>query len=122
MRFQLFRGSKAGLVAVFVILVFQAASSPVYAQAPAKLTDITIVVQSIIRILTPIAAIAFLAMMIFGAFKFITSGGDPKATAAARSVFTYAILGIILVIAAWLIINLIQQITKANVTNVNFSL
>lgn len=103
----------AGFAVVYTI--------PVYA-APATIADIVPVIQNIIKMLTPLAVMAFLAMVVFGAFKFITSGGDPKGAAGARSTFTYAIIGVLLVIAAWLILLLIGQITGTNVTEVNVSI
>ncbi len=113
---------KPKIVIQFLLAGFVVASAmPVYA-APAAISDIAPILQNIIKMLTPVAAMAFLAMMIIGAYKFITSGGDPKATAGARSTFTYAIIGIILVISAWLVLLLIGQITGTDVTNVNVSI
>lgn len=103
------------LLAGFVV----ASVVPVYAADPARITDIVPVIENIIKLLTPFAAVAFLAMMIMGAFKFITSGGDPKAAAGARSTFTYAIIGVILIIAVWLILLLVKQVTGVDVTQVN---
>ncbi len=111
---------KPKIVIQFLLAGFVVVSTlPVYAAPPAAISDITSILQNIIKMLTPVAAMAFLAMMIIGAYKFITSGGDPKAAAGARSTFTYAIIGIILVIAAWLILLLISQITGRDVTQVN---
>lgn len=62
------------------------------------------------------AGIALFVTLLIGGFKFVTSGGDPKALAAARATLTYAIAGIILVACAYLILVIIQQITGANVT------
>ncbi len=86
--------------------------------APACIKDIVDVIKNIIRLLVPIAAVAFLIMLIFGGFQFLTSGGDPKAAAAARNTLTYAVIGIILVVISWLILLLIQNITGVDVTNV----
>ena len=85
---------------------------------PAKLSDLTIVFENIISLLAPAAAVAFLIMLIVGGFQFLTSGGDPKAVAGARTTLTYAIIGIILVVASWLILVLIGQITGTDVTTV----
>lgn len=71
--------------------------------------------------LAPAAAIAFFAMLLFGGFKFVTSGGDPKNVASARATLTYAVIGIILVVVSWLILQLIGQITGTNITEVNFT-
>lgn len=85
---------------------------------PAQIKDIVIVIGNIIKLLAPIAAVAFLAMMLFGGYQLIFSGGDPKAAAGARSTFTYAILGLILVVVVWLLLLLIKNVTGVDVTTV----
>lgn len=102
------------------------ATGPVYAAkcgeagAPACVSDIIPVIGKVISFLAPAAAIAFLIMLIIGAFKFLTSGGDPKGAASAKSTLTYAVIGLVLVIAAWLILLLIREITGVPVTDVKF--
>ena len=88
--------------------------------APAELGSIVLVIRNIIKLLVPVAAIAFFIMMIIGGAQFIFSGGDPKAAAGARSTLTYAIIGIILVVVSWLILLLVQNVTGVNFTNVVF--
>ena len=88
--------------------------------APAELGSIVLVIRNIIKLLVPVAAIAFFIMMIIGGAQFIFSGGDPKAAAGARSTLTYAIIGIILVIVSWLILLLVQNVTGVDVTSVVF--
>lgn len=102
-----------------LVLVAMAWPKSVHAQ-PAQLTEIFDVVGKIIELLAPAAAIAFLIMLIIGAYQFITAGGDPKGAAAARATLTYAVIGVVLVVASWLILQLIQEITGANVTTVTF--
>ncbi|MBI2326986.1 hypothetical protein HYU92_01595 [Candidatus Curtissbacteria bacterium] len=96
--------------------------SPVYAAPsdPAKLSDIIGILQNIIGLLTPAAAVAFFIMVLVGGFQFVTSGGDPKAAAAARNTLTFAAIGIILVISVWLILQLVGFLTGVPVTNVTF--
>lgn len=93
-------------------------ATPVYAQEPAQISDAAVVIKNVIKLLAPIASIIFLVMVIFGGFKYIQSRGDPKNTEAARNVLQYAIIGAILVAASWLILQLIGQITGANVTTI----
>lgn len=89
-------------------------------EGPPKISDILLVVKNIIRLLAPVAGLAFFIMIVVGGYQFLTSGGDPKGVAQARTTLTYAILGIILVVAAWLILSLIGQITGVPVTTVEF--
>lgn len=99
-----------GLLVVF--------TNPVFAQPPAQLGDAVDIIENIIKLLAPAAAIAFLIMLIIGGFQFVTSGGDPKAAGAARTTLTYAVIGIVLVVAVWLILLVIKTVTGVNVTNV----
>lgn len=85
---------------------------------PAQISDIVSILERIINLLAPAAGIAFFFMMIVGGFQFLNSGGDPKAAGAARTTLTYAILGIILVVASWLILQLVKGVTGVDVTNV----
>ncbi len=45
--------------------------------------------------------------LIFGALKFVTSGGDPKAVTSAKNTMTYAILGLIIILLSFLVLNFI---------------
>ena len=103
---------------IFTFLLFVLSTTPVYAQDPPKIVDIVDVLKRIISLLAPAAGIAFLIMLIIGGFQFINSGGDPKAAGQARTTLTYAIVGILLVVASWLILTVIAAVTGVNVTRV----
>ena len=103
---------------IFLAVYLLTLATPVYAQDPAQLSGIVQIIENIIKLLAPAAGIAFFVMLLFGGYQFLTSGGDPKAVGAARGTLTYAVIGIILVVSAWLILQLVQNITGANVTNI----
>lgn len=50
-------------------------------------------------------------LIIFAGYKFITSGGDSKQIEGARKAITYAIIGLLVVLLSFFIINLIATIT-----------
>lgn len=106
------------LHAFLAILWLVLFATPVRAQEPAKISDIATVIEKIIKILAPAAAIAFLIMVIWGGFSYIRSRGDPKNTEAARNMLQYAVIGAILVAVSWLILRFISEITGADVTNI----
>ncbi len=54
-----------------------------------------------------IAAIVFFFMLLVGGIRWITSGGDKAQTEAARSQITAALVGLVIVFAAWAIAQLI---------------
>lgn len=60
-------------------------------------------------------------MLIYGGVKFINSGGDQKQTGEARKILTFAILGVILVLGSFFIINTIGFLTNSTdcITNLD---
>ena len=117
---------KAKALALFTILAGLSVSftTPTYAAVicptsdACQIGDAVGIIENIIKYLARAPAIAFLIMTIVAGFQFVTSGGDPKAAASARTTLTYAIIGIVLVIASWLILLVIKSVTGVNVTNV----
>ena len=87
--------------------------------APAQISDFAALFENIVQVLIACAGIALFILLLTGGFKFITSGGDPKATEGAQKTITYAIGGLILILLSYLILVLIQQITGVKVTLFN---
>lgn len=74
------------------------------------LGDITVpsIVSAAIRLILVIAALISFIFLILGGIKWITSGGDKEGTAKAQSTITAALIGLLIVFAAWAIIRLIE--------------
>lgn len=83
---------------------------------PPTLQNLEDVFANVIKIVLGIAGITFFILLLSSGFKFITSGGDPKALEGAKKTLTYAIGGLILIIASYLILLLIKEITGVDVT------
>ena len=83
---------------------------------PAGLKEIEQVFKSIISVVVGLAFIATLVVLIWAGFKYLTSGGEPKAVQAAHHTATWALLGILLLAIAWLILQLIENFTGLKVT------
>lgn len=76
-------------------------------------------VSALIIIVLVIAALVFLFMLILGGIRYITSGGDKGQTESARSQITAALIGLVIVFAAWAIINLISAFFGINILSLN---
>lgn len=61
-----------------------------------------------IQLVLIISAIVFFFILVLGGIKWITSGGDKGQTEAARNQITAALVGLVIVFAAWAIIQLIE--------------
>jgi uncharacterized membrane protein HdeD (DUF308 family) len=85
------------------------------------LNSITIenLISALIIIILVIAALVFLFMLILGGIRYITSGGDKGQTESARSQITAALIGLVIVFAAWAIINLISAFFGIDILSLN---
>src|SRR5258708_32950215 len=76
------------------------------------LTAITIggIISGAISLILVVAAILFFFMLVIGGIRWILSGGDKGQTEAARNQITAALVGLVIVFAAWAIVTLIGQL------------
>jgi len=74
------------------------------------------IVKTILNLAVRLAGIALFIILIIGGFKHLTSGGDPKAAESAQKTITYAILGLALLLGAWLILLFVKEFTGVDVT------
>lgn len=75
----------------------------------APLNDLTFggIVSGAIRLILIVAALVFFFILVIGGIKWIVSGGDKTKTEGARNQITAALVGLVIVFAAWAIIKLI---------------
>jgi len=75
-----------------------------------RLGELTIggIVAAAIRLILIVAALVAFIFLIIGGIRWITSGGDKEGTAKAQSTITAALIGLVIVFAAWAIIRLIE--------------
>jgi len=81
----------------------------------ATLRGLEAVFNNIVAVSTGLVGIVLFVMLIVGGVKYITSGGEREAAASARKTLTFALLGMVLFVAAYLIMRLIETITGAPV-------
>ena len=84
---------------------------------PAQISQLEDVFSSLVTSLLALGAIVLFLMLLSGGFKYLTSGGDPKAAEGAQKTLTYAIGGMILLAGSYLILRIISDFTGADVTN-----
>ena len=80
----------------------------------ATLDCIPVVLQNIINSLILLAGIVCVFLIVFAGYKFVMSEGDPEKIASARKTIFYAIGGFFLVLASFLILNVLGKFTGVN--------
>lgn len=77
------------------------------------------VVSALITIVLIVAAVIFFFMLILGGIKWILSGGDKAQTESARNQVTAAIVGLVIVFAAFAIARLVQAFFGIDIFSFN---
>lgn len=72
--------------------------------------------ENILQVIVYIAGIACLVMFIVGGYKYLFSNNDPKKVTNASSTLTMAIIGLVGIIASYLILKFIEVFTGTNIT------
>lgn len=75
-------------------------------------------IGSLLNVIVPallfVATIGLLAMLIYAAFKFLTSQGEPEKVEEARNIATYAIIGMLLIFLSFLMVRVINYVFDLN--------
>lgn len=74
--------------------------------------QITSIARTVIMYLSIIVGVVAVIMIIFGGFRYITSGGDSGKVGSAKNTIIYAIIGLILVALAQIIVNVVLTRTS----------
>ena len=74
------------------------------------------VFYNLLKVAVSLVTLSLFIMLLVGGFKYLTSAGDPKATEGAKSTMTYAIIGLVVIIASYLILRVIESFTGLKLT------
>lgn len=72
-------------------------------------------IANIFTVIITLIGLGGFVMFIIGAFLWMTAGSNPKNIDSAKKTFTYAVLGLVLALSAFIIINLIADFTGVSV-------
>lgn len=85
-----------------------------------SIQGITCLIEGILAPIPSLLALTAVVMVIISGVKLIGAGAEPKAYAAAWATFTYAIIGLVLMSAIWLILVAIKNFTGVDILNFGF--
>lgn len=75
---------------------------------------IGVIVESAIPYIFTIAGMLFFIYLIAGGFSYMTSAGDPKATKAAQTKISHALIGLMIVLLSFLIVQIFGRVLGIN--------
>lgn len=82
----------------------------------ATLKGLEVIFFNIVAVSLAAAGIALFVILVIGGFKYLTAGGDQQAVQGARQTLTYAFIGFVVVVAAFLILRFVSVFTGVDVT------
>ncbi|MCJ7827984.1 pilin, partial [Patescibacteria group bacterium] len=75
------------------------------------------IISGLLTLAFVLAAIVAFAFLVLGGIQWITSGGDKTKTESARNMITAALVGLLIVFAAWAILSLISILFDIDIFN-----
>ncbi len=85
-----------------------------------SLTDLLDLIFNMINYLLGAAGTIALLFLVWGGLKMLLSGGNPEQVKEAKSTITNAIIGFVIILAAYIIINLLVSVlTNGSVPNID---
>lgn len=100
----------------YLSLVTPALAQTITVPRPVNVPAVEIgnIISAVVGILLLVAAVMAFLYLILGGIQWITSGGDKSGMEAARNKITAAIVGLIIVAAAWAVMLLVGQFVGVN--------
>ncbi len=95
----------------FVPQVFAAEWGYLESGDVATIKSLETLFSNIVQAVTALAAVALFVMLLVGGFNFLLSGGDQKKIEAARGTITNAVIGIVVIVSAYVILRTIGVFT-----------
>ncbi|NMB57172.1 DUF485 domain-containing protein [Candidatus Beckwithbacteria bacterium] len=86
------------------------------ANEPAGFKDLETVFTNILKAIIPLVGVVIFVFLVYGGFTILTAAGNPEKTKKGSGIITWAIIGLLVILSAWLILSFIQTITGVNVT------
>lgn len=82
----------------------------------AQITCLEPLFTNVVRALVAFVGVALFVMLLIGGFNFLFSGGDQKKLEQANHTITAAVLGLVVIVTAYLILKTIYVFTGVDVT------
>ncbi|MBP7875371.1 hypothetical protein KA012_00050 [Candidatus Woesebacteria bacterium] len=82
----------------------------------ATIQGLECLLANVLNVFIALIGLAAFIMIIVASFRYLLSGGNTKGTEQARNTLTYAIVGIIVSLSAFIILNLLSAFTGVDLT------
>ncbi|HOX97540.1 MAG TPA: pilin [bacterium] len=78
-------------------------------------TDLTTLIANLIKVILSILGVILVVLIIYAGFKWMTAGGESKGATEAKTILQNAIIGLVIIVAAWAITTFVVDSLKKSV-------
>lgn len=122
------------IIPLFLLSIFLLSAHPTFAYTPrewsgvcvasslpdgsdvATLQGLECLIANVFSIIITVIGLAGFIMFVIGAFRWMLSGNDSKGVETAKNTMTFAIIGIVVAISGFIILNLLSSFTNIDLT------
>lgn len=83
---------------------------------PTQFSNLGGVISAFLPAIVALAGLAAFMLFIFGGLRYLTAGGDSKATAEAVKIITNAVIGLAIVFGSYWAIQIVETVFGLNIT------
>lgn len=87
----------------------------------ATIQGLQCVLANVLSIFLTVIGLAGFVMLIIGAFRYMLAGSNTKATESSRNTITFAVVGLVVALSAFIILNIVASFTGVT-TILNFTI
>ncbi len=80
----------------------------------AKFSTFATLLNVVVPFITIVAAFSFLGLFLWGGYLLITAGGNAERVKQAQKTITFSVVGLIIIVVAYLIVNIIETVLNIN--------
>lgn len=88
---------------------------------PGDSPGLGIFINNIVQMVMVIGGLLFFGLLVFGGIQYLTSTGNEDAVERARNTITYAIIGLVIIAAAWFIVSILETVLGVDILNPVFT-
>lgn len=82
----------------------------------ATIQGLECLIANVLTVFIALIGLAAFVMVVIAAFRYLLSGGNTKGTEQSRNTVTYAVIGIVVALSAFIILNLLTAFTGVDLT------
>jgi energy-converting hydrogenase Eha subunit B len=78
-------------------------------------------INNIVQMIMTVGGLIFFGLLVYGGIQYLTSGGNEDTVESAQNTITYAVLGLVIIAAAWFIVKILETVLGIQILDPMFT-